>query len=533
MLKQLMASKLFFIFSSLVLLLHLISPVSTARILLIAPFESQSQCILMTPYIEALAERGHELTVIHAYRQCGAQENVRYIYINPHLNSYPDWVGEYFSGVYNKWIEVTSIRTFMLKLCLHFMEDDSVKDLLNSNSKFDLVIIEPSHMDCIFGIAAHFNATLMGLSTCGSDWNLDTLIGYTSSSIYEPILPIGFRSADTFLDRLYNWFYLSEEWLLMHLLFLPKIRMVHYHFFGHLHQSFTEIRQSFSLMLLNQHFTIYPARPNVPTMIEIAGMHLPKKNPSLPVDLADFIDSAPQGVIYFAMGVEMQSKDLPEDTLQMLLNVFEALPQRVIWKFERHPPPSVSKNIYIDGWLPQMAILAHPNVKLFITNAGMLSIIETIYYAKPVIGLPLFYDQFRNLQRILENGVGKMLNLNTMTTEEVKNSIHEIIQEPQYQRNALALSQRFRDQPMHPLDTAVYWTEYILRYKGAPHMRVSLSNMKFIDYYCLDKLLLIAFRFCFIMGIMYFVLMKTKCLLKRLTQIYTLIWFTVTHYFGR
>lgn len=44
--------------------------IRSSRILVIAPFESHSQCMLVTPYIQALKDRGHQLTVIHAYKHC-------------------------------------------------------------------------------------------------------------------------------------------------------------------------------------------------------------------------------------------------------------------------------------------------------------------------------------------------------------------------------------------------------------------------------------------------------------------------------
>lgn len=35
----------------------------------------------------------------------------------------------------------------------------------------------------------------------------------------------------------------------------------------------------------------------------------------------------------------------------------------------------------------------------------------------------------------------------------------------------MTLSEQYRDRPMAPLDTAVYWTEYVIRHKGARHLR--------------------------------------------------------------
>lgn len=41
---------------------------------------------------------------------------------------------------------------------------------------------------------------------------------------------------------------------------------------------------------------------------------------------------------------------------------------------------------------------------------------------------------------------------------------------------------------MSPLDTAVYWTEYVIRHKGAPHLRTAAVDMPWYEYLLLDVL---------------------------------------------
>ncbi|XP_034480036.1 UDP-glucuronosyltransferase 2B20-like [Drosophila innubila] len=420
-----------------------------------------------------------------------------------------------------KWDEVSSIRNYMVKACLNVLHNDGVQQLMQSGESYDLMIMEPTHTDALFGLAAHFNATLIGLATSGGDWNLNALVGYLATSSIEPIMLTGFRRGISLIDRLYNWMLISEEWLMHRLIFLPGLLAVHEHFFGHLSQSFTEIRHSFSLILLNQHFSLFDARPNVPNLIEIGGMHVPKETPKvMPAELSQFIDEAPHGVILMSLGMELRSCDLSADTLALILDTFAILPQRIVWKFEGNQPRfNVSGNIYMSEWLPQQAILAHPNVRLFISHGGMLSIIEAVYHAKPVLEMPLFFDQFRNAERMQLEGAALHLDILTLSRQDFESAIRQLLDQPQYRQNALALSQRFRDQPMHPLDTAVYWTEYIQRYKGAPHMRISPSNMKFVDYYCLDNLLLITARLSFLVVLVFYALHKLWQLLKKTLSI--------------
>ncbi|XP_030374416.1 UDP-glucuronosyltransferase 2B15 [Scaptodrosophila lebanonensis] len=484
-----------------------------AKILAVFPFETPSQCHVLTPFLRALAQRNHELTVIHAYPECETVHKVKYIRVEDKYRVFGDFNADDFLPTASKWSVFNLFSTFMIKIQLNVLQNEEVQNLMNSNATFDLVILESSNTDALYGLAAHFNAPLVGLATTGSDWSIDALVGYTGSSISEPMQPSGYRNGLTLFEQFHNWAYISEEWLMLQLLYLPQMRQVYEQFFPHLSEPFEKIRHSFSLILLNQHFSLGQPRPNVPGVVEVGGFHLTGDVPALPQDLAVFIEEATHGVIYFALGIELQSKDLSATTLRMLLQCFESLPQRVIWKYEGEPLSNVSANIYIGSWLPQRAILAHSNVKLFITHGGQLSFIETAYFGKPVLGLPHYFDQFRNIDHLTRHGLGISLDLNTLTGPVLTAAIEQVISDPQYQRSASAYSHRFRDQPMQPMQVAVYWTEYVLRYKGASHMRVPVYNMKFIDYYSLDKLLMIGGRITLLVILVVFAFFKLNPLL--------------------
>lgn len=51
----------------------------------------------------------------------------------------------------------------------------------------------------------------------------------------------------------------------------------------------------------------------------------------------------------------------------------------------------------------------------------------------------------------------------------------------------MKISQRYRDQPKRPLDTAIYWVEYVARH-GAYHMHNPGQDLSFMEYHHLDIL---------------------------------------------
>lgn len=57
-----------------------------------------------------------------------------------------------------------------------------------------------------------------------------------------------------------------------------------------------------------------------------------------------------------------------------------------------------------------------------------------------------------------------------------------------YRENALRISKAFNDRPLSPLDTAIFWTEYVIRHGGAPHIRSAALDLAWYQYLLLDVL---------------------------------------------
>lgn len=70
----------------LALLLPLPGPVWAAKILIVFPYDTISQCILIKPYIETLLAHGHQITLIHAFPKCMEFDDIHAIYIPDRYN---------------------------------------------------------------------------------------------------------------------------------------------------------------------------------------------------------------------------------------------------------------------------------------------------------------------------------------------------------------------------------------------------------------------------------------------------------------
>ncbi|XP_017113953.1 UDP-glycosyltransferase UGT4 [Drosophila elegans] len=471
------------------LILGLLCPrlAETENILAIFSYTFGSSYLLVTPYLKNLAQRGHQLTVISSVADMPDIEAVHHIRV-PKLDMLKQELMNYdFDLELSKWMEAQFVSEYFNNCSRFVLGDPGVQELLhNSSAQFSMVIMEAAHTDALYGFSQHFNAPLVGIAAYGSAWNIDFLVGNSAPSIYEPMSALGYSPGLSLMEKWHNLIFITEERLVERFIYLPSQIDLYKQYFPGASSSIHDLRRRFSLILINQHFSMGRVRSNVPNIVEVAGMHL--ADPAIPLDdeLQKLLDEAEHGVIYFSMGLQVRDKWLPPGMQTTLFAAFKQLKQRVIWKNNNPAMFNDSKKVFARSFFPQREILNHPNVKLFINHAGLLSTIEAAHYAVPQLCVPLFYDQFQNTKRMEQMGVAQRLDYTDLTSDGVVMIIEDMLLNASYRQNARDLSNRFHDQPMSPMETGIWWTEYILRHKGADHMRIAEQEMSLMQYYDVD-----------------------------------------------
>ena len=86
---------------------------------------------------------------------------------------------------------------------------------------------------------------------------------------------------------------------------------------------------------------------------------------------------------------------------------------------------TLGPNMYGDQFLPQPSIL--PQCDLLITHGGNNTVCEGFHFGLPMIGLPLFWDQYDNAQRLRETGFGERLATYGWTTEELVAAVNRLL----------------------------------------------------------------------------------------------------------
>jgi len=98
----------------------------------------------------------------------------------------------------------------------------------------------------------------------------------------------------------------------------------------------------------------------------------------------------------------------------------------------------------MDGaeFLPQTEIL--PKVDLVITHGGNNTVTESLYFGKPMVALPIFWDQHDNAQRLAETGFGVRLDTYRHSGAELTGAIERLLGDEELATRLARTSQRLQ-----------------------------------------------------------------------------------------
>ncbi|XP_065692756.2 UDP-glucuronosyltransferase 2A1-like isoform X2 [Patagioenas fasciata] len=227
-------------------------------------------------------------------------------------------------------------------------------------------------------------------------------------------------------------------------------------------------------------------RPFLPNFEFVGGLHCQPAKP-LPKEMEEFVQSSGEhGIVVFSLGSMVNN--LTDEKSNIIARALSQLPQKVLWRYKGKKPEALGSNTRIYDWIPQNDLLGHPLAKAFLTHGGTNGIYEAIYHGIPMVGIPMFADQHDNIAHMRAKGAAVELDFNRLTTQDLVNALNTVINNSTYKENALRLSKIHHDQPIKPLDRAVFWVEFVMRHKGAKHLRPAAHHLTWYQYHCLDVL---------------------------------------------
>ena len=145
-------------------------------------------------------------------------------------------------------------------------------------------------------------------------------------------------------------------------------------------------------------------------------------------------------LIYLSLG-SLGSADV--ELMRKLVAELADRPYRVIVsKGPQAEELELAANMAGAEFLPQASVL--PQVDLVITHGGNNTVTESLYFGKPMVVLPLFWDQHDNAQRLDETGFGVRLDTYGHTAEELSGAIERLLADQALAARLTATSQRLQ-----------------------------------------------------------------------------------------
>ncbi|XP_049956922.1 UDP-glucosyltransferase 2-like [Schistocerca serialis cubense] len=488
----------------------------SARILGIVPTASISHQLPFRLIALELAKRGHQVTVMTTDPIGKNIQNFTEIDVSM---TYDYWRKTFDFTSMSDRSPVELIETWSPSgkaACEIQLESPQMKDFLRSQPSFDAVILEQLVYYCYYGLIHQLGSPpTIGFVSLRAPAPVLASYGNPNNPAYCPDMLVGYTDHMSFWERLYNAYVMARIFYIWNYVTRPSQNELIRKYFGPDHPPVEETDRNFSLLIVNNHFSVNYPRPLLPNVIEVTGLHLEEQRKPLPGDIQDFLDGAKNGVIYFSFGTNVKGSTMPEHKRIAYLEAFAQLPQRVLWKWEVDSLPGQPENVMIAKWLPQQDVLAHPNIRLFITQGGLQSMNEASYFAVPLIGIPFIADQQQNVAKMVQSGIGYQLLFRDVTTDTILKAIHTVLENDSYRENMKRFSAVLREHQERSLDNAVWWIEYVIRQNGAPHMRSAALDLSWWQLLLLDVIgFVVAMA-----SIVVYVLFKAATYCKRLLAV--------------
>nr|AAB18360.1 UGT1A7 [Rattus norvegicus] len=379
--------------------------------------------------------------------------------------------------------------------CRSLFKDKKLVEYLKQSS-FDAVFLDPFDV-CGLTVAKYFSLPSVVFSRGIFCHYLEEGSQCPSPPSYVPRGILKLTDTMTFKERVWNLLsYMGEH------AFCPSFFKTATDIASEVLQTpvtMTDLFSPVSVWLLRTDFTLELPRPVMPNVIHIGGINCHQRKP-LSKEFEAYVNaSGEHGIVVFSLGSMVS--EIPEKKAMEIAEALGRIPQTVLWRYTGTRPSNLAKNTILVKWLPQNDLLGHPKARAFITHSGSHGIYEGICNGVPMVMMPwktplklssitrvtrrtscaspaftrtvlsLFGHQMDNAKRMQTRGAGVTLNVLEMTADD------------------------------EPLDLAVFWVEYVMRHKGAPHLRPAAHDLTWYQYHSLDVigfLLAIVFTVVFI-----------------------------------
>ncbi|XP_058695415.1 UDP-glucuronosyltransferase 1A1-like isoform X4 [Poecile atricapillus] len=481
-----------------ILLLSLLGLAAAGK-LLVVPVDG-SHWLSMREVLDILTQRGHEVVVVAPEVSLHIKPSKTFVmktYPVPFTQEEMDEVfkgsitdlfkgGSFLERVIRQYQQVKKTSAMFLATCTHLIHNKELIRYLEE-SKFDAVLTDPV-LPCGAILAEYLSLPSVYFLLqipCGLEYQATQCPNPVS---YVPRVFTDLTDRMTFLQRVKNMLYDIPNLFLCDVVFQPYAELASE--FLKREVTVPDLLRQASIWLMKYDFVFEYPRPIMPNMVYVGGINCQEKKPLSKEFEAMVNASGEHGIVVFSLGSMVS--EIPMKKAMEIAEALGTVPQTVFWRYTGKAPPNLPSNVKLVKWLPQNDLLAHPKTRAFITHGGSHGVYEGICNAVPMVLMPLFGDQMDNAKRVESRGAGLTLNILEMTSKDISTALKAVINEKKYKENIQRLSDLHLDRPIHPLDLAVHWVEFVMRHKGAPHLRPAAHDLNWVQYHSLDVIAFLA-----------------------------------------
>ncbi|XP_068632424.1 UDP-glycosyltransferase UGT5-like isoform X5 [Battus philenor] len=472
----------------------------TARILGLFPHNGKSHFMAFKPLLHKLAERGHQVTIVSFFPlqnppanytdvsledvspisletlDLAQFESVSLLFRIPYLNTF-------LKGKF----EMEKLRKNGLGLCEKILGHPGLNEALKQ--KYDVVLTEHFNSDCIFGLMHIYGIEAPVVSMASGTpmpW-APARFGLPDNPAYVPIIttPYDFnmsfaqRFVNSILNCYLNYWYRKE--------IQEKERALIEKYYGKKIPDLEDLARKYSsVYFINSYYALHGARPLLAGVIEVGGMHLDHSKKEIPSYIERFLNESEHGVILLSFGSLIKTATIPKYKEEIIVNTLSKLKQRVIWKYEDSGEEgTLSGNILRVKWLPQYELLQHKKIVAFIAHGGLLGMTEAISAGKPMVVVPFFGDQPANAAAAAAVGFAKVVPYLELNEKALTEALAFVLS-AETRVHARRISSIWRDRQADPLETAVYWTERVIRWGNTAPLHSAARDMPLYQVALLD-----------------------------------------------